>query len=104
MGAQRIVQNNGNVEIEPKYLACDVLSTVKLSLVLFFFFVRVASRRLRSILASALDSAKYVRCEGPAVLSSRPPSPKTSSCNARGICRVWYLISIYISCLGVTSN
>ena len=58
-----------------------------------FFFVRVASRRLRSALVSALDYAKYVRCEGPsrAVLpvlhrqetspQLRPPS--TSSCYAR---------------------
>ena len=35
-----------------------------------FFFVRVASRRLRSALVSALYSAKYVHCEGPAALSS----------------------------------
>ena len=60
-----------------------VLSTFELFLVLFllswlprwtdlfaFFFVRVASRRLRSALVSALDSTKYVRCEGPAALSS----------------------------------
>ena len=59
-----------------------MLSTVELFLVLFLlfwllwwtdllvlFFVRVTSCRLRSALASALDSAKYVRCEGPAVLS-----------------------------------
>ena len=65
-----------------------VLSTLELFLVLFLlswllrwtdllvfdllvlFFVRVASRRLRSALASALDSAKYVCCEGLAALSS----------------------------------
>ena len=93
VGAQRTVQNNGNVKSEPKYLACEespvrafycwTLSCSLLALLwtdLFvFFFVRVASRRLRSVLASALDSAKYVRCEGPAALSSRPPSRKTSS-------------------------
>ena len=59
VGAQRTVQNNGNVKSEPKYLAYMkdlqyVLSTVELFLVLFllyggltslfFFFVRVASR------------------------------------------------------------
>ena len=37
---------------------------------LVIFFVRVASCRPRSALASALDSAKYVRCKGPAALSS----------------------------------
>ena len=36
---------------------------------LCFFFLRVASRRLRSCWAP-LDSAKYVRYEGPAALSS----------------------------------
>ena len=35
-----------------------------------FFFVTVASRRLRSAFVSTLDSAKYVRCGGPAALSS----------------------------------
>ena len=63
-----------------------VLSTVELFLALFLltwllwwtdllvlFFVRVTSRQLCSALASALDSAKYVCCEGPATLSS-PPS------------------------------
>ena len=34
-----------------------------------FFFVTVASHRLRSSPASALDFAKYLRCEGPAALS-----------------------------------
>ena len=97
VGAQRIAQNNGNVKNEPKYLACEespvraLLSAVELSLVLFYFFVRVASRRLRSVLASALDSAKYVRCEGPAALSSRPPSPKTSSRRRRR--RVMHVVS-----------
>ena len=83
-----MVQNNRNVKSEPKYLACEnpqyVLSTVELFLVLLLswllrstnlvvlFFVRVTSRRLRSALASALDSDKYVRCEGPAALSSAP--------------------------------
>ena len=84
-----------------------VLSTVELFLVLFLlswflwwtdilvvFFVRVASPRLRSALASALDSAKYVRCKGPAMLSSPSSITKkglgfrlvpTSSCNACGI-------------------
>ena len=60
-----------------------VLSTVELFLVLFLlswllrwtdllvlFFVRVASHWLRSALTSALDSVKYIRCKGPAALSS----------------------------------
>ena len=60
-----------------------VLSAVELFLVLFslswllrwtdllvLFFVRVASHRLRSALASPLDSTKYVHCKGPATLSS----------------------------------
>ena len=88
VGVQRAVQNNGNVKSEPKYLGLMkdlqyVLSTVELFLALFLlswllrwtdllvlFFVRVASRRLRLALTSALDSAKYVRCEGPVTLSS----------------------------------
>ena len=53
-------------------LCCSVLalltSTVDWSL--HFFFVRVASRRLCSALVSTLDSTKYIRCEGPATLSS----------------------------------
>ena len=71
-----------------------VLSTVEVFFVLFscsswllwwtdllvLFFVRVTSCQLRSALASALDSAKYVRCEGPAVLSSLSSvAQKTSS-------------------------
>ena len=60
-----------------------VFSTVELLLVLFLlswlllwtdllvlFLVRVASCQLHSALTSALDSAKYVRCKGPATLSS----------------------------------
>ena len=60
-----------------------MLSTVELFLLLFLlswllqwtadllvlFFVGIASRRLRSALASALDSAKCIRCKGQAALS-----------------------------------
>ena len=70
-----------------KYLAVKnlqyVLSTVKLFLVLFLvswllpwtdllvlFFVRIASRRLRSALVSALDFAKYIHGKGSAAQSS----------------------------------
>ena len=91
--SQRAVQNNGNVKSELQYLAVKnlqyVLSTVELFLVLFLFswllwwtnllvlfLVRVASHWLRSALASALDSAKYVRCKGPAAVFHRL---KTSS-------------------------
>ena len=99
VGVQRTVQNNSNVKSEPKYLAVKnlqyVLSTLELCLVLlllswllrwadffaFFFFLRVASRQLRSV---------CVYCEGLVVLSS-PSSVvrhqknivQTSSCNAR---------------------
>ena len=79
-----------------------MLSTVELFLVLFslswllrwtdlfvLFFVRVASRRLRLALTSALDSAKYVRCEGPATLSSPSSVVRINVvptlCNACGI-------------------
>ena len=76
VGVQRAVQNNGKVKSGPintwfvKNLQY-VLSTVGFFLVFFLlswflrgtgllvlFFVRVASRRLRSALASALDFAK----------------------------------------------
>ena len=82
---QIVVQNNGKVKSVPKYLAVKNLQYVlnELFLILFLlswllwwtdllvlFFVRVISRRLRSALASSLDSAKYVRCEGQAALSS----------------------------------
>ena len=91
VGVQRAVPNNGNVKSEPKYLAVKilqyVLSTVELFLVLFllswllyggltsWFSLRVTSH---SALASALDSAKYVCCKGPATLS--PPSSVAKKC------------------------
>ena len=69
-----------------------VLSTFELFVVLFllfwllrwtdffaFFFVRVARCRLHSALVSALGSAKYVHCEGPAILSS-PSSIAKKGC------------------------
>ena len=43
----------------------------------------VTSRQLHSALASALDSAKCVRCEGPAALSSPPSVAKKSSFRRR---------------------
>ena len=55
---------------------------------LAFFFVRVASHQLHSALVSALDSTKYIHCEGPAALFSpssfakKPcPPPTLSSTN-----------------------
>ena len=73
-----------------------VLSTVELFLVLFLlywllwwtdhlvlFFVKVASRRLRSAHASALDFAKYVRCKGPAAQSSLSSIAKKTSSRCR---------------------
>ena len=85
VGAQRTVQNNGNLNSEPKCLACEespirafyfwAFGLLSLSWCLqwtdfFAFFLRVSSCRLRSALLYALDFANHVRCEGPAVLSS----------------------------------
>ena len=77
---------------------------------LCFFFLRVASCRLRSALISALDSAKYVHCEGPAALSSpssiakklRPSS--TSSCNARFSDAQFLSVSTKMTFLSVTAS
>ena len=89
-GFQRAVQN---MKGEPKYLACEeslirafycwTFSCSVLALLGFYggltsWFYRVGSCQLRSALASALDSAKYVRCEGPAALSS--PSSVAKKC------------------------
>ena len=66
---------------------------------LVLFFVRVTSHRLRSALASAPDSAKYICCEGPAALSF--PSFVAKKCRPDVVYKcMWYLIS----CLGVTSK
>ena len=85
VGVQRAIQNKGNVKSEPKYLACEeslvrafycwTFSCSLLALLGFHggltsWFYRVTSHQVRSALTSALDSAKYVCCEGPAVLFS----------------------------------
>ena len=47
----------------------------------FAFFLRVASRQLHSALVYALGCAKYIRCEGPATLSTLSfCCQETSSC------------------------
>ena len=102
VGVQRAVQNNGNMKSEPKIPGCEespiraffLLNYLLLSWLLWWtdllvlFFVRVASHRLRSALASALDSAKYVAKAQPCC-PPRVPSPKNVvpmlSCNAHGI-------------------
>ena len=86
------LQNNGIVKSEPKYLACKespyVLSTFELFLVLLslswllwwadflLFFLRVASRRLRSALVYALGSPNTYVTKGQLCC---PPSPRNAS-------------------------
>ena len=94
VGVQRAVQNNGNVNIKPKYLAVKNLQYVLSTVGFFLFsscslglyggltvlsFVRVASRRLCSALASALDSAKYYVAKTQLYCPPRPLLPKMSS-------------------------
>ena len=76
-----MVQKNGNMKSEPKYLACN---TCFLLLLIFshywllggltsFFFIRVARRWLRSALVHALGSANMYDVKGQSHCPPRPP-------------------------------